>query len=94
MKLDSQPINALLGSYYNVIHPKDLPYGKWQVPGADSFAVSEIQMIRRGSGRRQNSRSGRGREHPSNRAGADETTERALHPRGCDFLRPNAKDRE
>ena len=25
------PLNAQLGAYYNVIHPRDLPYGKWQV---------------------------------------------------------------
>jgi len=25
------PINAQLGAYYNLIHPRDLPYGKWQV---------------------------------------------------------------
>jgi hypothetical protein len=25
------PINAQLGSYYDLIHPRDLPYGKWQV---------------------------------------------------------------
>jgi hypothetical protein len=25
------PINAQLGAYYNLVHPRDLPYGKWQV---------------------------------------------------------------
>jgi hypothetical protein len=25
------PLNAQLGAYYNLIHPRDLPYGKWQI---------------------------------------------------------------
>jgi hypothetical protein len=29
--LGKQPINAHLGTYYDLIHPRDLPYGKWQV---------------------------------------------------------------
>jgi hypothetical protein len=31
LRLGKQPINAQLGAYYNLIHPRDLPYGKWQV---------------------------------------------------------------
>jgi len=30
-RLGTLPINAQLGAYYNLIHPRDLPYGKWQV---------------------------------------------------------------
>jgi hypothetical protein len=31
VKVGKLPINAQLGSYYNLVHPRDLPYGKWQV---------------------------------------------------------------
>lgn len=30
-KAGKLPLNAQLGAYYNLIHPRDLPYGKWQV---------------------------------------------------------------
>jgi hypothetical protein len=30
-KIGTQAINAQLGAYYNLIHPRDLPYPKWQV---------------------------------------------------------------
>jgi hypothetical protein len=31
LRIGKLPINAQLGAYYNLIHPHDLPYGKWQV---------------------------------------------------------------
>jgi hypothetical protein len=30
-RLGKRPINAQLGTYYDLIHPRNLPYGKWQV---------------------------------------------------------------
>jgi hypothetical protein len=31
VRVGKLPINAQLGAYYNLMHPEDLPYGKWQV---------------------------------------------------------------
>ena len=31
VRVGKLPVNAQLGAYYNLIHPRDLPYGKWQV---------------------------------------------------------------
>ncbi len=31
LRVGKLPLNAQLGAYYNLIHPRDLPYGKWQV---------------------------------------------------------------
>jgi hypothetical protein len=31
VRVGKLPINAQLGAYYNLVHPRDLPYGKWQV---------------------------------------------------------------
>ena len=31
LKVGTLPINAQLGAYYNLIHPQNTPYGKWQV---------------------------------------------------------------
>lgn len=30
-RVGTQPFNVQLGTYYNVVHPRDTPYGKWQM---------------------------------------------------------------
>ena len=31
VRVGTLPLNAQLGTYYNLVHPQDLPYGKWQM---------------------------------------------------------------
>jgi hypothetical protein len=31
VRVGDLPMNFQLGSYYNLIHPENIPYGKWQV---------------------------------------------------------------
>jgi hypothetical protein len=31
VRLGKQAVNAQLGAYYDLIHPRDLPYGKWEI---------------------------------------------------------------
>ena len=31
MRVGSLPLNTQLATFYNLVHPLDLPYGKWQM---------------------------------------------------------------